>query len=680
MAGGAGAGGAEVKGSQEFLRRRALLVVLAGSLAAGVMAALAAPEGMRSTRFGDYAPQVENLKAGRGFVDGEGKVLHRYPPLYPLMLWGLEGVSRTMGWPLYSVLAGCAILCNTAAAGLVWGLGRMTGLGAWQATVGAGAFALHPFVLYGVLLPLSETPFLVLLAGAVLYLMTGMGREGARWAVWGGGLLGLACLVRPIALPMAAVLAGIVVWRQPGRIWSRVSLAALLLTAWAAVTAPWVLWVRARSGQWVAVSSGGPPTLRDGLSFNHKAFRDKLALPNAVARTSDAAWAEYERLDSTDAFAGFLMRRLQEDPWGVMVTYLYKAGRAWYGTDAQRSGTEQFNLAVSGVFLTAVAAGAWRCRRRGWPRAAWLLAGGAVTLWGMAAVALSIARYTMPAVAMLAPFAGWNAPGSGAARARESRRMALAERIWVRMRESLARYRAEAGVRDEAVRVQREWLGDLRGKRVLEIGCGAGNVLTMEIARASGEYWGVDLAAERVEKLEKKLKAAGLDQARAVAGDVLEPGWAEGRFDVIYAGSVLHAFADVERAAEALERLLKPGGVMVAWEPMNTGWAVRLARALYRPFQPNRAWHHPLRVKDVERWGAHFRLEGARGFLGWSKWGYPVYVMPGGRRLGAWLGRRLRWWDEGRRGLRGCHQVVLKMRAEGEGEKEAAGRGGAARR
>ena len=65
----------------------------------------------------------------------------------------------------------------------------------------------------------------------------------------------------------------------------------------------------------------------------------------------------------------------------------------------------------------------------------------------------------------------------------------------------------------------------------------------------------------------------------AVVGDALAEEWAWGTFDVIYAGSVLHAFADMDAAARALRRRLKPGGVLVAWEPMNTGWAVRLARA-----------------------------------------------------------------------------------------------------
>lgn len=387
------------------MRGAALGIAVALGAALGV--ALLAPTGMRSTRYGDYARQVENLKAGRGLVDGEGRVMHRYPPLYPLMLWGLDGLSERTGLPLYGVLAGFAILCNVATAGIVWGMGRVLGMGEWQAAAGAAVFGVHPFVLYGVLLPLSETPFLVVFGGGVLCLTAGMRRGGWRLFLTGGLLLGLACLMRPIAVLAPAALGAVLVWKTPRTGWKRWSEAGVVLGGFLVTVAPWVGWVRAKGGEWVLVSSGGGPTLRDGLSFNHKAFREKLELPEGVRRMSDAAWREYERLDSAGAYMGFVVRQAAQDPWGVAQTYLYKAGRAWYGTDAQRWGTERFNLVVSVVFLALVGAGMWRCARAGWPDEAWLLVAAAAVLWGMATAALSIARYTTPAVAVLSPFAGY---------------------------------------------------------------------------------------------------------------------------------------------------------------------------------------------------------------------------------------------------------------------------------
>lgn len=233
--------------------------------------------------------------------------------------------------------------------------------------------------------------------------------------------------------------------------------------------------------------------------------------------------------------------------------------------------------------------------------------------------------------------------------------------VWVQLRESLARYRAAIGARNEALAQQRAWLGDLRGKRVLEIGCGEGSLLTLEIAAAAEEYVGVDLEGSKIRRLQEKLDAQGLKSARAIQGDVLGMSGCLGQFDVIYSCSVLHAFPDIDKAAQGLQALLRPGGRIVAWEPMNTGPAVRLVRGLYRPFQPDRMFHYPLRCEDVQRWGSHFTLAGVRGFLGWSKWGYPIYILPGGRRLGARLGSWLCTYDSRKNSVKGCHQIVMLL-------------------
>ena len=385
---------------------RALVAVVLVSLLAGAGVALLAPESMRRVRNGDYAPQVENLRAGRGFVGEDGRVLHRYPPLYPLLLWGLEVAGERTGLGKFPVLAVFAVLCNTATATLVWALGREVGLGPWAAAAGASLFAVHPFVLYGVLIPVSETPFMVLFTGATLFLARGLRQGEAGWLLGGGVLAGLACLMRPIALLSPVVAAGVLVWKMAGGWSARWRGVAAVAAGFLLAVLPWVGWVRAKSGEWVPVSSGGPPTLRDGLSFHHKSFRNRLELPAGVERMSEAAWNRYSELDSSGAYVRFVLRMAAEDPVAVVETYLYKAARAWYGTDAQRKGAERFNLVVSVAWLAAVGAGIWRRARADWPAAAWLLVGFTGLFWYMTTVALSIARYMTPTAALLAPLAG----------------------------------------------------------------------------------------------------------------------------------------------------------------------------------------------------------------------------------------------------------------------------------
>ena len=385
--------------------------VFAAVFAVHLLIGLAAPERWRSTRFGDYAPQVENLQAGRGFVAEDGSVMHRYPPLYPLMLWRLDRLASKTGIALEKVLAGFAAICNAVTAAGVAAMAARLGAGSAGIGFAAALFALHPWVLYGLFLPLSETPFMAALMAALLCLSAGArsgGWRGLAFSAAGGALTGVACLIRPIALLAPAVFGVVFLWKAQGAVLRRTVLAGAVVVAAVAVLLPWELWVWQRTGEWIPISSGGPPTLRDGLSFNHKSFREQLALPSGVRAVSDAAWREYESLESTGAYFRFVLREAAKDPVAVVQTYAYKALRAWYGTDAQRARVEVFNGVVSLAFLTIVARGAWRLARRpgGSGAEAWLLFGATGLLWAMATVALSIARYMTPAVALLAPVAG----------------------------------------------------------------------------------------------------------------------------------------------------------------------------------------------------------------------------------------------------------------------------------
>lgn len=240
-------------------------------------------------------------------------------------------------------------------------------------------------------------------------------------------------------------------------------------------------------------------------------------------------------------------------------------------------------------------------------------------------------------------------------------------RKWKRLRERFAQYRKEIGLLEEAVEVQKRWLGNLSSKRVLDLGAGDGNVLSMYIARSCKEYVAVDLSERRIRILQEKLRRAGLTHAIAEVRDAMANDWPHGEFDVIYSSSVLNAFRDVESAIQMLKMRLRQGGIVVAWEPLKTSWLNIVVRSIYRPFQPDRSWHWPLTRNSLRLYAHSFQIEGVHGLLGWSKWGFPFYACPGLRKLGIAIGRklanldRMRAVEVGSR-LWGCHQVILRMR------------------
>jgi trans-aconitate 2-methyltransferase len=101
-----------------------------------------------------------------------------------------------------------------------------------------------------------------------------------------------------------------------------------------------------------------------------------------------------------------------------------------------------------------------------------------------------------------------------------------------------------------------ELLAPRTGERILDIGCGTGQ-LTAEIARAGAEVVGVDSSAAMIGQARTNFPELRFQQAdvRALAFD--------GEFHAVFSNAVLHWVKDADAAAAAMSRALRPGGRFV---------------------------------------------------------------------------------------------------------------------
>jgi SAM-dependent methyltransferase len=102
-------------------------------------------------------------------------------------------------------------------------------------------------------------------------------------------------------------------------------------------------------------------------------------------------------------------------------------------------------------------------------------------------------------------------------------------------------------------------LNDLRGKSVLEAGCGGGQH-TSFMAPIARSVTAVDLNTAEIARERNKAFA----NVRFVAGDIASLDLGE-QFDIVVCIGVIHHTDDPDRTFENLFRHLRPGGRMVIW-------------------------------------------------------------------------------------------------------------------
>jgi SAM-dependent methyltransferase len=125
-----------------------------------------------------------------------------------------------------------------------------------------------------------------------------------------------------------------------------------------------------------------------------------------------------------------------------------------------------------------------------------------------------------------------------------------------RLQRRASAYTGEATALDARVPVVAAVVG-AAPKRILEVGCGWGELAEWLARETGAEVVATDLSPRMIELA----RARGVD---AQLADVQELPFADGEFDVAVAAWMLYHVPDLERAITELARVLRPGGRLIA--------------------------------------------------------------------------------------------------------------------
>jgi len=147
-------------------------------------------------------------------------------------------------------------------------------------------------------------------------------------------------------------------------------------------------------------------------------------------------------------------------------------------------------------------------------------------------------------------------------------------------------------------------LGDLKGKRVLDLGCGAGET-TAWLALQGARVDGVDISPGMIEVTRALAERQGVADRVALH---ISPGeklpFEAGTFDAVFGHDCLHHM-DFDKARDEIQRVLKPGGRAVFAEPLGHNPVINHFRNISpKTRTPDEV---PLRFPDFRRLRRGFR-------------------------------------------------------------------------
>lgn len=173
-----------------------------------------------------------------------------------------------------------------------------------------------------------------------------------------------------------------------------------------------------------------------------------------------------------------------------------------------------------------------------------------------------------------------------------------------------------------------ESLKPQRGERILDVGCGTGQ-LTAEIARSGATVVGLDKSADMLSEACKNYPDLEFVLADAAGFEFPE------LFDAVFSNAALHWVKDAEGAVRSIAAALRPGGRFIAefGGHGNIASVQSALRAVFGPSADQRSpWYYPsvgeyapilerhgFEIRDASLFDRPTPLEGEDGLANWLR-------------------------------------------------------------
>lgn len=158
-------------------------------------------------------------------------------------------------------------------------------------------------------------------------------------------------------------------------------------------------------------------------------------------------------------------------------------------------------------------------------------------------------------------------------------------------------------------------LGDVRGRRIVDFGCGSG-ANTALLANRGAHVWAVDISEDLIRLAERRMRVSGrAGGAQFIVGSAHDLPFPDGSIDIVFGIAILHHL-DLRLVAKEVHRVLKPGGRAIFQEPVRNSRAIRFLRSLIPYRAPDISpFERPLTDAELQEFSRPFSAARVRPFL-----------------------------------------------------------------
>lgn len=119
---------------------------------------------------------------------------------------------------------------------------------------------------------------------------------------------------------------------------------------------------------------------------------------------------------------------------------------------------------------------------------------------------------------------------------------------------------------------------NLEGDKILDLGCGNGNIINLLKKERKADYFGLDISENMIEEAKKKCG----EDVKFTVGDSENLPYQDGQFDIIICNASFHHYTQPEVAIKEIKRVLKSGGTLILGDPT----VPELVRGLFNKMLP----------------------------------------------------------------------------------------------